>query len=582
MIDVHTIRLALLATLACTPTSLFGGGMPGEFWLGAGAQCHFQTLQVAVGAVPNGSIIRIASNQEYADTNVVISNRSMTLLGGYADCTGTPGPDPVFTGAPGANAAVIRFQTQVNPHELTLRRLRIEGGTNSGLSLAGRVDVELDRVSIDRSTADSGGGIVIFGVAPAITRLRLTSTIIGNFDAEPYSGNHAQVRGGGIACQFATITLNGAVIRNNTSDSMGGGLYTETCRVDTYVQEFFHAEEGGIGALIANNRAEAGGGIHASYTSILELGPVTGLNAIRDNEADTGGGVYLSGSGTRLEGAGLFIDGNLAHQFGGAGRLLDAAALVLRRLPLLAQAGEAPHAADPRGVAQLAYRCYFAVECNGVRFNRAQAQTGGAFHTTSALLALGNTAITDNYSAQGSALQLIATSSRIENSLLARNDNGTGELVRLAAASNLVVNSSTITGNTIGDSVFRTIPAEGANNLVLLNSIIWQPGTVVLDDTPIDTNQSTCVNAHEAESVAAVSHDPGFVDATSGNYRLHSTSNNIDACDDPFFGASAADILGQSRPADLGNAYANGIHDRGAFELSDRIFASHMGEPPPF
>jgi len=578
---MNAIRLLMLAVLAGTlPLPLRAGDMPGEFWLGAGAQCHFQTLQVAVGAVPDGSIIRIASNQEYADTNVFINDRSMTLLGGYADCTGTPGPDPVLAGAPGANAAVIRFQSQPNPRELTLRRLRIEGGTNSGLSLSGRVDVELDRVRIDRSTADSGGGIVIFGASTALTRVRLTSTIIGNFDPEPYSGNHAQVRGGGIACQLATITLNGAVIRNNVSDSMGGGLYTENCRVDTYVQEYFIAAEGGIGALIANNRAPAGGGIYARSASVLTLGPLTGLNAIRDNEADTGGGVYLSGSGTRLDGAGLSIDGNLAQQTGGAGRILDAAALTLRRTPM--QALDAPNAVDSRGQALLAYTCYEPIECNTVRFNRAETQTGGAFHTTSSLLALGNTAITDNYSGQGSTLQLIATNSRIENSLLARNDNGTGELVRLAAGSNLGLNASTITDNTTGDAVFRTFPAEGANNLVLLNSIIWQPGSDVLDATQVDTSQSTCVNAHEAESIGAVTHEPGFVDASAGNYRLHATSSNIDACDDPFFGASAVDILGRARPADLGNVYANGIHDRGAFELPDRIFASDMGEPPPF
>src|SRR5690606_1144034 len=90
--------------------------------------------------------------------------------------------------------------------------------------------------------------------------------------------------------------------------------------------------------------------------------------------------------------------------------------------------------------------------------------------------------------------------------------------------------------------------------------------------TPVDTVSSVCMNAHEAESIDAVVHEPGFVDAEAGDYRLPAGSPNIDACGDPLTGP-APDLLGRARPVDLAPDAGEGDFDRGAWELPDRIFA---------
>ncbi len=575
---MHTrIARVVLGSLIALPPSAIAGGP--EFWLGAGGGCDFQSVAVAIGAAPNGSIIRIASNQTYENINVVINNRALTLVGGYADCTGTPGANPTFVGAAGANAPVFRITSAVNPREVTLQRMRIEGGTRSGIEVSGRVDVELRGVVIDANLAAFGGGLKVSGLGTALTRVQLISTLIGNFNEEAFSGNQASSSGGGVACVNARVTFNGAALVNNSAEEFGGGLDAGNCLIDTGFQEFNTAQVAGIGALFQRNRAAIGGGIAAYSATKLNLGPITGLIAIRDNEADIGGGIRLTGAGTRLEGAGVSIDDNRALARGGGVALETGGGLFLRRAPLPNSVAAEDDVVS--GGPSLAFACLETVECNTLRGNRTEGTTSSAVHSLSGVLQLANTAITDNDAGvnNASTFTLSDTVTRIENSLLAGNV-ANGELFRILAGTNLAINASTIAGNTIDDDIIKTFSGVAANNVVLFNSIIWQPGNTVLADTDIDTSQSTCVNAHEDTSIGAVIHDPGFVDAAGGNYRLHASSSNIDACDDSFFGATVVDILGQSRPADLGDA--NGIHDRGAYELPDRIFTSDMGKPPPF
>jgi hypothetical protein len=188
-------------------------------------------------------------------------------------------------------------------------------------------------------------------------------------------------------------------------------------------------------------------------------------------------------------------------------------------------------------------------------------------------LSLDQTALRGNYSENGSVLLVTGDSVvRVQNSLIAGNDSHNNDLVRVLDGSSLAINSSTIAGNATGPVLLRLFSDNGANNLALFNSIVWQPGTTVLVGTPVDTVNSVCVNAHETESIVAVDDAPGFVDEAAGDYRLLASSANIDACADPF-GVTTVDLLGRIRPADVGGDEGAGIFDRGAYELPDEIFA---------
>lgn len=548
---------------------------PPEFSVGAAAPCDFQSLATAVGAVPDGSIIRIASNQSYDDINLAIDNRSLTLQGGYADCLGTTGPPPTLRGDVLAILPVLRIGSAVAARHVLLRRLRIEGGRRSGIELTGRVSLELDRIVLDGNTAANGGGLAIDGASQGATQVELVNTIIGNDDVEPGSGNHADANGGGISCRRARITLNGAAIRNNSAAQSGGGLHLDQCLVDTGLNTFQATPGERITALIADNRsATLGGGIHAVGTSVIEFGPASALLSIRTNASGSGGGAYLAGAGTRLDGVGMSIDGNVADLRGGAATLVSGASLSLRRGPIIA-------AAAVHGGPQLFYACTPPVECNLVRANRAGTFTGGAFHVTDGVLALAQARVSGNSSANGSIILLVASIARVEHVLIDGNDSHGGDLVRLIDGSNLAFVGSTLAGNIAGPALVRTFSDGGANNLFLRAGIVWQPGTTVLATTPIDTVQSACMNTHDIVSIAGSDHPPGFVDAAAGDYRLSSNSPNVDACADPFPTASV-DLLGVPRPTDLGERPGDGDFDRGAYELPDRLFASDMGEIPEF
>lgn len=72
---------AVLA-LALAPAATRAGGPP-VFWLGGGgAPCNFASLEIALGAVPNNAIIRIANNQAYTNINLTLLDKAVRLEGG--------------------------------------------------------------------------------------------------------------------------------------------------------------------------------------------------------------------------------------------------------------------------------------------------------------------------------------------------------------------------------------------------------------------------------------------------------------------------------------------------------------------
>lgn len=539
------------------------------FWVGAAAPCNFNSLQTAIGAVPDGAEIRLANNQAYDDVNVSISDKSLLISGGWADCTDDAAAGVTeLVGSPVLNLPVLSIHSPASAREVLLRRLHVSGGRRSGIELSGHVELRIERSVIEANEADLGGGIRVAGVSRDDTVLRVSETRIGVVEG---AGGNAADSGGGIACANASVRLGGSAVVGNHAGSEGGGLFLDDCLLHTAPNVYAFDGLGTIALWIASNTATFnGGGIAATGGASLEFEAPAGAYAIHANQANEGGGILLRGAGTTLLAQGLTLSDNIATDHGGGAAVIDGAQFTMQRLlPLLAGAGV------------VSSRCGLAVECNLVQGNRVEKYTGGAFYVAGAALTLRQTVLEGNHSGNGSVVLLVGGVARVENSLLRGNDAAGGALVRVLDGSSFALNSSTVAGNATGPQLIELFSDNGANNLDLRNSIIWQPGTTVLAATPVDVLASTCMNAHEDTSIDALVHDPGFVDA-AGDFRLLAASPNIDACGNPFVGA-IADLLGRERPTDLGADHGDGDFDRGAYELSDRIFADGFdGSPSPF
>ena len=541
------------------------------FWVGPAAPCNFNSLATAIGAVPDGAEIRLANNQSYDDINVSVNDRSLLISGGWADCTDDAAEGVTeLVGDPALNLPVLAIGSPATARDVVLRRLHISGGRRSGIELSGHVELRVERSVIDANEAGLGGGIRVDGVSRDDTLLRVSETRIGVVQGV---GGNAAGSGGGIACAHATVRLGGSAIAGNHADAEGGGLFLDDCLLYTGLNIYPFDGLGTVALWVAGNTATInGGGVAAMGGSELEFAAPVSPYAIHANQANEGGGVLLRGAGTRLIARGLTLSENVAGARGGAASIRDGAQFTMERLLPM------------RGGVVVSTGCGLAATCNVVQANRAEENTGGAFYVSEAALTLRQTVLEDNFSNNGSTLLLVGSASRIENSLLRGNDGGggSGALVRVLDGSSLVLNSSTVAGNAGGSTLIELFSDNGANNLHLRNSIIWQPGTSVLAATPADTVASVCVNAHENASIEALVHEPGFVDAPAGDYRLLATSPNIDACADPFAGP-VADLLGRERPTDLAADHGDGDFDRGAYELGDFIFADGFdGAESPF
>lgn len=540
------------------------------FWVGAAAPCNFNSLQTAIGAVPDGAEIRLANNEAYAGVNVAISDKSLLISGGWEDCTDDAASGVTeLVGDPLLAAPVFAIDSPATARDVVLRRLHVRGGRRSGIELSGHVELRVERSMVDANEAQVGGGIRVVGVSHDDTVLRVVESIVGN--ATGTGGNLADY-GGGIACADAHVRLGGSAIVGNQAASEGGGLFLDGCALDTAGNVYAFEGLGTVALWIASNTATInGGGIAAVGASVLEFDAPVAPYAIHANHANEGGGLLLRDPGTTVQAQGLVLSDNVATDRGGAASLRDGAQFTMQRLlPLLAGGGV------------VATSCGLAAACNVVSGNRAETYTGGAFYVSQGSLALRQVLLEGNYSANGSVLLLHDGIVRIENSLLRANEAGGGALVRVLDDASFVLNSSTIAGNATGASLFELFSEGGANNLHLRNSIVWQPGTTVVVATPVDIVTSACLNAHEQASVDALVHDPGFVDVAAGDYRLQAGSPNIDACTDPFAGPTV-DLLGRERPTDLAPDHGEGDFDRGAYELGDRIFADGFdGVGSPF
>jgi pectin methylesterase-like acyl-CoA thioesterase len=245
---------------------------------GSGAR-PFTTVQTAVNAATPGATIDVAAGT-YLE-NVVVPDRSLTLLGGFAGGTsagyalGQPGD--FSTRDPGTYVTRITAASAADPvvylANVTARTIRVDGFTISGGSHG--VYVVADYLRFSNVTISHN---VIEGNGPA--------------DLEPGGGTYMYY-GGGIYSSNATITIANNVIRNNNANR-GGGLHVSS-RSDYTI----------TGNLIDGNTGwdDHAGGIELSPLPISARGNGTfSHNTISNNVASKafdygwGGGILVAGN----------------------------------------------------------------------------------------------------------------------------------------------------------------------------------------------------------------------------------------------------------------------------------------------
>lgn len=558
--------LSLSCLIAAGPLAAQSEGVvvpPVTRWVGAGAACHFASLQAAINASADHDVIRIANNQNYANQMLVINNRSLTLSGGYASCGDAEPSAPTTVLHGNGNASVLRIATGAAiPRTVLLRRLAIwDGGTDAdgggGIDVSGPVQLTLDGVDVVRNESSRGGGLRVQGSGIAHTRVRLDGgSDIGS--SQPGFGNSASVDGGGIHCTAATIELRNGTVHGNDTAGNGGGLYLDGCHLAM-------VDLAGVSVpiSIADNAAgNRGGGLHAVGGSQLRLRSTAQQRMrIQGNLAGGGGGgVSLLDAGTDLQADGVQIIGNETNQFGGGVLVADGARLDMDRGSSLGTHCPAPDS----------------TRCSVLAGN--SALSGGAIAvSTGAEADIRQTWIEDNTAAT-EAVARVFDASLVFDSNLVRGNLGSAFSMLFAQNALGTIGWSTLVDN----GAFTAVRASGGSLVALVGSIIWQDVGLAAAEADGGIISGQCLSLFEDSVLAGDTSDPLFVSpgaVPTPDHALRADSSAVDACA-PLGGMPLGrDAAGHVRPFDLpGVSNGPNTYDRGALETGDRIFAD--GFPP--
>ncbi len=536
---------------------------PGVHTVGNNAAiCDYPTLQAAIDDAASGDTIRVQTINYALPTGITISNKSLTVVGGYSDCNDTTAdPDQPTTLTEGGASTVLTVSSVIaGVQNVWLRNFVLrsgDGGANKGggVDLSGGVTLRLDNVEVRENEAQYGGGIRIHGGPPHPTlRLEGGSLIggVGPFDMH----NNAFQSGGGIYCSDGgVIEWLDASINFNTA-SQGGGVYLSNCSLTT------PAITGGelrTTEIRGNRVLFGGGGLVAQANSTVTL--ASQLNrqiTIVANHADfDGAGVLLNGS--FLSADGVHFESNNAGQSGGAIYATNSEATLTR-------------GADDNS------NCPSPPRCARLSFNVAGTTGGGisAFNGSNIYL-IGVFMEANQASSIAALLSSLGSAVVLRDVQLVRNvaANPGGTRLFHSYDGSLGLRNVTTTGNDV-HFVF-----ELENNAMLLarDSIFWEPEAVILSTDGTETLDLSCNNASEDISFpGAATHDPGFRYSLERGpvyppMRLAGDSANIDRCSElPVVGV--VDISGAARLVDVpGIANGAGAQDRGAFEYEPPLFA---------
>ncbi|MBK8068140.1 MAG: hypothetical protein IPK27_11105 [Rhodanobacteraceae bacterium] len=550
---LRTARRLAAGLLAASGAALAGGPLP-VMTVGSGPACNHASLAAALAAAGSAVEIRIAAAELNLGAAAVISDRQVRIVGGYTSCDAVqPADTSVLRGtAPGAPVLSIDDNI-LGEFAVELVNLRITGGSNAagggGIRTVGAGTLVLSNTHVYGNQALDGGGVYVDGDGADATSVELRGdSRIG----EPGGGNLATRHGGGLFCTQAVLRLGHVRIGDNVAAEGGGGLRLVDCDV-------LPLDEPGD-TTVAANRARDGGGIYAMGGSALLLASTaTRQVAIRDNQAiegaspQRGGGVYLTGAGTRMVGAGLWIQGNRAV-LGGGGLFLTAGATAsLGRAPGICALGDSG--------------CSRLDDNRAAQLNGSFGDGGGALVLGGSQLLLAHTRIRGNQAGNNAVLRVNGAGSMasLDNVLVSGNQSA-GRLLSLEADATVDADFVTLADNQFDTAAIQT----AAGTALALQRSILQVGAGQGTVAGAGTVTAACINSNDA-ALGGDTHDPGFADAANGNYRLRTSSQNLDRC--AADGNEALiDLGGLPRNRDRAEIPDNiGPLDRGAYEDADEL-----------
>jgi len=521
--------------------------------------------------------IRVTNQQLHA--NNFVMDTIKVFKGGYDSCqdavNDVPGEENTrWSGLNAINNTVIELDANL-PFLVTvvMERFDIFDGENTTAAGAGGIKVSGSSRLILRDSrvydnlGQEGGGIHVSGVNASLV---LENTLVENNAANGY--------GGGLFCTLgASITMDAdSTSRLNTAVFNGGGIYADQlCQVTSYSGRF-SLEDGSKG--LVQNRAAKGGGIYlqtgARFEShgSQEFPARIYVNYATQHDEAGGGGLYLTGAGTRAVLTNTYIDSNASLFHGGAMVVANQAVLEMGQSPAGCRYNDLGYCSRIHGNGTDG-----AVASGGA----GHLVNGGEAHITQTLISRNRSVLTAGLEVleqaylklEGNVITHHSDNSGNQASTLMVVRGDPGFQSRIDFAYNTVADNNT-------DRIFVVNGLLHGQSLNVFNSIIWDQGDVFAVSGNDNAIQIDCSVVHESQSLQGnvgviLANDPLFTNTANDNYRLSLASDAIDLCDQFFYQAGHRDMDGFERGIDE-NSINNflGPYDAGAYEYSADIIFS--------
>ncbi len=284
----------------------------------------------------------------------------------------------------------------------------------------------------------------------------------------------------------------------------------------------------------------------------------------------SGGGLYLTGAGTRADLINTIIENNDANENGAGLVVTDSAELNMRQDNLGCDY------ADTESCSQI----------RGNSFGNITSEGAAGYLDQNATVSIAQTEVSFNRSNEVAAFVINNGANLYLEGNLIRDNTGVNQsfsnhLFKLEGAvgqgSQLDFVYNTMVRNE-PNHIFTADNLNSTQTLNVFNSVIWDQGNV-FNFNGASLAQIDCAVVHESQSLsgnvgAVLTNDPLFVNAAAADFQLSMASDAIDFCSNNLLPNQYKDLNSQNRGEDLAavnNAF--GPYDAGAFEnTGDLIF----------
>ncbi|WP_395374638.1 hypothetical protein [Marinicella sp. W31] len=526
-------------------------------------------IQDAIDTAPDE--IRIVTDTY--NENLIISDISIDLVGGFANCTDAANgvSDNGQVTVDGTNTAtVLQINGATQRNTVNIRNIIFQNGNGSGFlpgggisTLGADLQLNLTNVWLSNNAGTLGGGLAV---------------VSGNTDISGVDflvASNTADQGGGIYCSSADASIlmadtDGGIagVFNNTATAGDGGgvLLQSGCVFTTYT-----GTSGGFLDLrgVASNSATGnGGGVAVESGSTANLigfqfcfffcignndQPMNINNNTADSDDDNvgiGGGIHVTGTDSRVAAFNALVADNVAFN-GGAVAVADTAEFETR------YSNE---------------NCWSPGSCNQYMNNSSESFGGVFYVATGGQADVALSYIQNNGSAAGVVAYARDTDSSIdmEGNVITNNGDDSDAVLDNYAFRAFNDGAMTLTYNTIADNELDDeVIGHAGSSFNLFYNIVHDPGRDVFDGAGTLVAFCNIVNEDASFSgTQSVVDDPEFIDRVGGDFHIDvDTSPAVDLCQQGFFPADYDDIDLQARGLDdpiAGNI--SGPYDAGADE----------------